>query len=48
VSVVVGDNRENLKESIQNLKTASAKLDNTLDSAGKVMGRIERGEGTIG
>ena len=48
VSVVVGENRENLKESIQNLKTASAKLDNTLDAAGKVITRIERGEGTIG
>ncbi len=48
VSGVVGDNRENLKESIQNLKTASAKLDNTLDSAGKVMAKIDRGEGTLG
>ncbi len=48
VGNVVADNRENLKESIQNLKTASAKLDNTLDSAGKVMARIERGEGTLG
>jgi phospholipid/cholesterol/gamma-HCH transport system substrate-binding protein len=48
VSGVVGDNRENLKESIQNLKTASARLDNTLDAAGKVMGKIDRGEGTLG
>ncbi|HEX9191286.1 MAG TPA: MlaD family protein [Candidatus Deferrimicrobiaceae bacterium] len=48
VSGVVGDNRDNLKETMQNLKTASAKLDNTLDAAGKVMTRIERGEGTIG
>jgi phospholipid/cholesterol/gamma-HCH transport system substrate-binding protein len=48
VSGVFGDNRENLKESIQNLKSASAKLDNTLDAAGKVITRIERGEGTIG
>jgi phospholipid/cholesterol/gamma-HCH transport system substrate-binding protein len=48
VSDVVGDNRENLKESIENLKTASAKLDNTLDAAGKVMGKIDRGEGTLG
>jgi len=48
VSGVVGDNRENLKESIQNLKTASAKLDNTLDAAGKVMAKIDRGEGTLG
>jgi phospholipid/cholesterol/gamma-HCH transport system substrate-binding protein len=48
VSGVVGDNRENLKESIKNLKTASARLDNTLDAAGKVMAKIDRGEGTLG
>jgi len=48
VSGVVGDNRENLKESIANLKTASARLDNTLDAAGKVMAKIDRGEGTLG
>ena len=48
VSGVVGDNRENLKESIQNLKIASARLDNTLDAAGKVMAKIDRGEGTLG
>lgn len=48
VSGVVGDNRENLKESIRNLKTASARLDNTLDAAGKVMAKIDRGEGTLG
>ena len=48
VSGVVADNRENLKESIQNLKAASARLDNTLDAAGKVMAKIERGEGTLG
>ncbi|MCR4308698.1 MAG: MCE family protein [Deltaproteobacteria bacterium] len=48
VSNIAGDNRENLKESIQNLKTASARLDNTLDAAGKVMAKIDRGEGTLG
>jgi phospholipid/cholesterol/gamma-HCH transport system substrate-binding protein len=48
VSGVVGDNRENLKESIKNLRSASAKLDNTLDSAGKVMAKIDRGEGSLG
>jgi phospholipid/cholesterol/gamma-HCH transport system substrate-binding protein len=48
VSDLVGDNRENLKESIKNLKTASARLDNTLDSAGRVMAKIDRGEGTLG
>ncbi|MGA7104938.1 MAG: MlaD family protein [Candidatus Deferrimicrobiaceae bacterium] len=48
VSGVVGENRENIRVSMENLRSASAKLDNTLDSAGKVMARIERGEGTIG
>lgn len=48
VSGVVADNRENLKESIQNLKVASARLDNTLDAAGRVMSKIDRGEGTLG
>jgi phospholipid/cholesterol/gamma-HCH transport system substrate-binding protein len=48
VSGVVGENRENIRESIANIRNASAKLDNTLDSAGKVLARIERGEGTLG
>jgi phospholipid/cholesterol/gamma-HCH transport system substrate-binding protein len=48
VSGVVGENRENIRVSLENLRTASAKLDNTLDSAGKVLARIERGEGTLG
>jgi phospholipid/cholesterol/gamma-HCH transport system substrate-binding protein len=48
VSGVVGENRENIRVSMENLRSASAKLDNTLESAGKVMAKIERGEGTIG
>ncbi len=48
VSGVVGENRENIRESIENLKSASAKLDNTLESAGKVLAKIDRGEGTLG
>ena len=48
VSGVVADNRENLKVSIENLKAASARLDNTLDAAGRVMAKIDRGEGTLG
>jgi phospholipid/cholesterol/gamma-HCH transport system substrate-binding protein len=48
VSNIAGDNRENLKESIANLKIASARLDNTLDAAGKVMAKIDRGEGSLG
>ena len=48
VSGVIGENRENIKESISNLKSASAKLDNTLASAEKVLAKIDRGEGTLG
>jgi phospholipid/cholesterol/gamma-HCH transport system substrate-binding protein len=48
VSGVFGENRENIKESIENFKLASAKLDNTLSSAEKVMAKIDRGEGTLG
>jgi len=48
VSGVVGENRENIRESLENLKRASAKLDNTLESAGRVLARIDRGEGTLG
>jgi phospholipid/cholesterol/gamma-HCH transport system substrate-binding protein len=48
VSGVVGENRENIRVSIENLKSASAKLDNTLESASKVLDKIERGEGTLG
>jgi phospholipid/cholesterol/gamma-HCH transport system substrate-binding protein len=48
VSGVIGDNRENIREGIENFKSASAKLDNTLASAEKVLARIERGEGTLG
>jgi phospholipid/cholesterol/gamma-HCH transport system substrate-binding protein len=48
VSGVFGENRENIKESIANLKAASAKLDNTLTSAEKVLAKIERGVGTLG
>ncbi len=48
ISDVVGENKEGIHESLENLRRASAKLDNTLDSAGKVMAKIERGEGTLG
>jgi phospholipid/cholesterol/gamma-HCH transport system substrate-binding protein len=48
VGGVFGENRENIKEGIESFKLASAKLDNTLSSAEKVMARIERGEGTLG
>ncbi|HSL92362.1 MAG TPA: MlaD family protein [Candidatus Limnocylindrales bacterium] len=48
VGGAIAENRENLKEGIANFRQASAKLDNTLSSAEKVMAKIERGEGTLG
>jgi len=48
VSGAIGENRGNIRESIENLKNASAKLDNTLESASRVLARIDRGEGTLG
>lgn len=48
VGNLVSDNRENIKAGIENFRQASAKLDNTLDAASKVLGKIERGEGTLG
>lgn len=44
----VGENRAALKETMENARRASGRLDNTLDQAGRVMARIERGEGTLG
>jgi phospholipid/cholesterol/gamma-HCH transport system substrate-binding protein len=48
VSGLIDDNREEIREAIASIRSASVKLDNTLESASAVMGRIERGEGTIG
>lgn len=48
IDAMVGENREGVKGAIDNFRSASAKLDNTLESAGKVMAKIERGEGTLG
>jgi len=48
VGQLVGDNRENIRAAVESFRSASAKLDNTLDSAGKVLAKIERGEGTLG
>lgn len=47
-TVILAENREGIRDSIASFKTASAKLDNTLGSAGVVMAKIERGEGTLG
>jgi phospholipid/cholesterol/gamma-HCH transport system substrate-binding protein len=47
-TVILAENREGIRDSISSFKAASAKLDNTLGSAGQVMAKIERGEGTLG
>ncbi len=47
-TVILAENRDGVRESIASFRAASAKLDNTLGSAGVVMARIERGEGTLG
>jgi phospholipid/cholesterol/gamma-HCH transport system substrate-binding protein len=47
-NLILVDNREGIRDSIASFKSASAKLDNTLASAGAVMAKIERGEGTLG
>jgi phospholipid/cholesterol/gamma-HCH transport system substrate-binding protein len=44
----VGENRAALKETMENVRRASGRLDNTIDQAGRVMARIEKGEGTLG
>lgn len=47
-NLVLAENREGIKDSIASFRSASARLDNTLASAGVVMAKIERGEGTLG
>jgi phospholipid/cholesterol/gamma-HCH transport system substrate-binding protein len=54
-SEIIRDNRKNLKITIDNMATASAKIDDMMDSIKKagasverVTSKIERGEGTIG
>ncbi len=45
---VVGENRENIKASIANIRQVVTKLDKSLDSLSVVAKRLEKGEGTIG
>jgi phospholipid/cholesterol/gamma-HCH transport system substrate-binding protein len=44
----VSENRSALKETVENVRHASGRLDNTIEQAGKVVAKIERGEGTLG
>ncbi len=45
---VILENRENLKATIENARSGTAKLDTTLDSVDSIAKKIDRGEGTIG
>lgn len=45
---MVGENRENVKASVANIRRVVAKLDESLDSLSVVVKRLEKGEGTIG
>jgi phospholipid/cholesterol/gamma-HCH transport system substrate-binding protein len=45
---VVTENRQNLNESITNIKDLSAKLRVSADNLNQISGKIARGEGTIG
>jgi len=45
---VVGENRENLKATLANAKTSTAKLDKTLDYIEDVARKIDEGQGTVG
>ena len=48
VDALVADNRQNLDESIANIKDLSAKLRISADNLNQISGKIARGEGTIG
>jgi phospholipid/cholesterol/gamma-HCH transport system substrate-binding protein len=48
VDSLVADNRQNLDESIANIKDLSAKLRISADNINQISGKIARGEGSIG
>ncbi|MBI1946079.1 MAG: hypothetical protein HYS27_10305 [Deltaproteobacteria bacterium] len=45
---VLGDNEEELGQGVKSLKTTIEELNRSLASLSEVMGRVERGEGTVG
>lgn len=45
---VLGDNEEELGQGVRSLKTTIEELNRSLSSLSEVMGRVERGEGTVG
>ncbi|MCC7072850.1 MAG: hypothetical protein IT383_16095 [Deltaproteobacteria bacterium] len=45
---VLGDNEDELGQGVKSLKTTIEELNRSLSSLSEVMGRVERGEGTVG
>ncbi len=45
---VLGDNEDELGQGVKSLKTTIDELNRSLSSLSEVMGRVERGEGTVG
>jgi len=48
VDTIVTDNRSGLADTVKNMKESTAKLETTMKSVDNIMGKIDRGEGTIG
>jgi len=48
VDSVVAENRGNLKDSMENVREVTAKLQTSVDNFNEITGKIARGEGTLG
>lgn len=48
LKTMLGDNEEELGQGVKSLKTTIEELNQSLASLSEVMGRVERGEGTVG
>ena len=48
VDGVVGENRENLRESLSSVRQATASLQTSIDNLNQITGKVAAGEGTIG
>lgn len=48
ISTVVAENRGNLSSSMENIRTATDKVQTSIDNLNKITGKIASGEGTIG
>ncbi|WP_022850024.1 MlaD family protein [Limisalsivibrio acetivorans] len=48
VKDIVGSNKEDIGETVRNLKTVTAKLETTVDNMNDITGKVKSGEGTVG